>query len=456
MSGLRDGLTKQCDCAPERWAKCPHGWHGVKRIKGTPVWRSLDKEAKKRGLPLPRLRAEAETLWALVAHEIETGKPNTSENTFSDQPAALTFDQAWPSFATTTYADVETAPAEHGRCRMVAAVVLPGGRFGDLPVAALTEDHIEAVYAAVTSGKRNGTKHKYRRILVRFCRWAVRKGHLAVNPISADTRIKAGKMGQRSRRVKPDEEQRLLRAADQGRYEQPRERLWALIIVAVDCALRVGELLALQWRDVLWAERRVFIRAVAVGARKNRKPRRVPMTPRVLQALQALAATNPTGTPWAPMDYVFGDAVGRRVTSVYRLWAVCVLLAHEVVPKGVGYQSAEVQAALPRLQEIDLHFHDLRREGALRWYHDKGYTLNAIAKLLGHSNLNTLKVYLGIDEEDALAEAEAKVAAEWAAAGPRVSKPLVNRGSGRLLRHRSKTVSLEESGGYEDSRAVKA
>ena len=35
---------------------------------------------------------------------------------------------------------------------------------------------------------------------------------------------------------------------------------------------------------------------------------------------------------------------------------------------------------------------------------EKGYTLPTIARLLGHSNMDSLKVYLGIEEEDAIAD----------------------------------------------------
>jgi Phage integrase family len=112
-----------------------------------------------------------------------------------------------------------------------------------------------------------------------------------------------------------------------------------------------------------------------------------------------------------------------------------------------------------RFEAIDLHFHDLRHEAALRWL-ERGYKLNTIATLLGHSDLNTLRVYLGIAEEDALAEAERLSAALPPAAlvtlrghdGERVTvRPAANRQQtreiGRLLAHATKGGSRRQAMG---------
>jgi hypothetical protein len=55
------------------------------------------------------------------------------------------------------------------------------------------------------------------------------------------------------------------------------------------------------------------------------------------------------------------------------------------------------------MRVIDLHFHDLRHECAMRWL-KRGYGLNTIA-VLGHSDLDSLKVYPGMTNADAVAEA---------------------------------------------------
>jgi integrase len=98
------------------------------------------------------------------------------------------------------------------------------------------------------------------------------------------------------------------------------QRLAAIIVAAIDLGARVGELLALQWRDILFDFGRVSVRAVEAGARKNRKPRQVPLTPRVVEWLRKLQAAAPTEKGWLDTDYVFGDTIGGRVTKIRKAW----------------------------------------------------------------------------------------------------------------------------------------
>ena len=186
---------------------------------------------------------------------------------------------------------------------------------------------------------------------------------------------------------------------------------------------------------------RVSIRAVEAGARKNRKARLVPLTPRLVTLLRTLQAAAPTSQGWLDTDYVFGDAIGGRVATIRKAWVTAVLRAHNVPPAWTGTAlAADVRV---RFKAIGLHFHDLRHECALRWL-ERGYTLSTIARLLGHSNLDTLRVYLGIEQEDALAEAE-RINAEWAAGSPRGTKPALNPGPARILAHRRKPVAKAQA-----------
>lgn len=434
MSAQRDGLWKRCDCSVESWRKCEHSWHLKRRHDGQRFAIGLDVYAKRRGLDRPRTRGEAETLADRITKEIQTGtyqeKPTPPRGPMSnggDSAVGLTFDAAWPKFTGSVLGEIDSLKDEEGRYRKLAAVVLPeAGRFGALPLAIVTDDHIEAVYAAATKGKADHTRRKYRRNLKRLFKWAVTKKHLVASPITDETVLRVGKGVMRTRRVRPKEEADLIEAAGEGRSDAA-QRLAAIIVAALDLAMRSGELLALQWRDILWDEYRVFVRAVEKGARKNRRSRRVPLTPRVVEWLRKLQALAPVGE-WSPTDYVFGDAIGGRVTKVRKAWVTAVLRAHNVQPAWTG--SALTPDVNRRFQSLDLHFHDLRHEGALRWL-EKGYGLNVIAKLLGHSNMDSLKVYLGVEEEDALAEAE-RINATFQ---PQPGQPASKRPQKRAARH---------------------
>ena len=164
----------------------------------------------------------------------------------------------------------------------------------------------------------------------------------------------------------------------------------------------------------------------------------MPPFPRLLRWLRTLHEGAPTRGGWLDTDYVFGDAMGGRVTKICKAWVTCVLRAHHIEPTWTGTAlAADVRA---RFESIDLHFHDLRHECALRWL-EKGYTLSTIASLLGHSNLDTLRVYLGMEQEDAIAEAE-RINARRVDFGPdegrAAPKRHQNRGSAPVLPHRPK------------------
>ena len=403
MSAQRDNLLKQCDCEPVRWPKCPHSWHVVAKRQ----WVSLDVHCKARQLPLVRTRGDAEKLRDDIVPQLEAG-------TYQKKPTATvavageTFDETWPRYVEVECGHYENVASITSFYTRLASVDLPGlGRAGAVGLGAFTEGALELLFAKATRGKSAATKVGYRSALRKLFAWATKKKTLAVNPITDDTTMPCGKMNMRMRRVKPDEEARLVTAAG-GLSEQ----LWwfpALLIVAIDCALRRGELLALQWTDILWdagLDGRLRIAAEQQGARKNRKARHVPLTPRVVRLLRQLQASNPTGKPWSETAYVFGDATGAKasIKQIRRVWERCVVLSQGAT---VGWSQAGEFDAATRATYLDakLHLHDLRHEGALRWL-ALGYTLPTIAKLLGHSNLDTLKVYLGIDEENALDEAE--------------------------------------------------
>lgn len=447
MSAQRDNLLKRCDCEASRWPKCPHPWHLALQHDGRRYSVSLDKYAKRRGLPCPRGRGDADTLAARLTTEIQTGtyqeKPGPAaaptvglSNPEGKQEAspAVTFDQAWPKFVKAEMSTLTSRNSEESRFRRLADAVIDAGRVGDLPLTAITGTDIEECFVEASEDQAESSKKKLRSKLRRSFAWFVRKGHLAVNPITAATVMRVGKGARRTRRLLAGEEADLLQAARETRSDAAW-RLEAVIIAALDLCLRLGELLALQWQDVRWDERRIEVRAVEVGAKKTGLGRSVPMTPRLFLQLRTLAGSNPTGQPWPLTAYVFGDAVGGRVRNIRKAWVTCVLRAHNVQPAWTGTAlAADARAAF---KDLNLHFHDLRHEGAQRW-RTKGYALGTIQRLLGHTDVATTAIYLGVEGEEALREAETINAAEWAAAGPACSKPAAKPGAGRALAFRPK------------------
>jgi integrase len=400
----RDGLVKQCPCDDAKWPKCPHPWHYTKQVNGRRYSKSLKSWLRTRGDMRPYATlGDAEKVAVDMIKAIYAGTFDApARPSAASTSGAPTFD-AWADKvgAAITAREIVSAPDEVGRLAKLAAVDVPDvGRFGALALDAITSDHVECVYAAVTRGLANGTRRKYRRLLRRAFRMAVTKRAIVASPITDDTAMPAGLGAMRSRRVSVDVEANLVQAANEGGRHGDAVRLGAMIVAAIETGARRGELLAIQWRDVEPARYRILIRAVEAGGRKTGKARYVPLTARLVPVLDGIR-TSPTGEPFDDECYVFGDTIGGRVKSIKKAWHTAVLRAHNVEPKWTGHGGDLDKATRAKLQKIDLHFHDLRHEAALRW-NERGLHDNQIAKLLGHVDLKQLRVYLGIDSDDAL------------------------------------------------------
>lgn len=156
----------------------------------------------------------------------------------------------------------------------------------------------------------------------------------------------------RQRRLLPDEEQRLLAASDRGRNTIMRP----LIIVAVETAMRRGELLALRWADV-----DLDAGVARLHLTKNGDARDVPLSKRARETLAALRATN------ASCD-----------DRVFPIGPDGVRLAFERIRKRAGLH--------------DLHFHDLRHEAVSRLF-EKGLNVVEVSAISGHKELRMLQRY---------------------------------------------------------------
>ena len=81
--------------------------------------------------------------------------------------------------------------------------------------------------------------------------------------------------------------------------------------------------------------------------------------------------TDPTGQLLPPDAYVFGNAVGERLTSIKTAW----------------------RNTCRRAGIEDLHFHDLRREFACRLLESRA-DLHDVRDFLGHANITTTSRYV--------------------------------------------------------------
>ena len=392
------GIRKICGCGRRVWAKCPHPWHLNYRWKGQGFRLSLDRYA---GLHIES-KTKAEEVAAEIRKAIRAG-------TFTLAPAAGSRPEPKPegertdkSFETVADIFVDSYSKARGKTswgddasmlRQVAAFTPPwtgAVQLGAKAIGAVTEEELEAFLRHLEAQCRTvATLNHYVGLFRTFDRWIVRKGYRAVPVLSGDSAvIRKGKAKKRNRRLEPDEESRLLKAAG--------PRLHRVIVACLETCCRVGEVLSLQWKEVSLARREILLTAEKT---KTETDRIVPISDR-LRAVLEMVRNDPDGEPFKPSDYVFGDETGQQVKDVKRAWQTAVLKAHGHEPtwtwtkkttkKGSGTLSAESRQAY---RAIDLHLHDLRHEAGSRLL-EAGWPLHEVQQMLGHANIQQTSTYL--------------------------------------------------------------
>jgi integrase len=204
-------------------------------------------------------------------------------------------------------------------------------------------------------------------------------------------KIKTKGETKRDRRIAPDEERRLLEGADKlncAEHAFAGAQMRDRIIGALETACRLGEMLKIQNRHVLWDTHQIIIPAEHA---KDAESRRIPFEPKGRLA-QLLKRRRFLG----PKAFVFGAATGEYQGTIRTAWESLVLLAHGIEPTRTR---ARGRVNRDQLAEIDLHWHDLRHEAACRWL-AKGLDLRAIQLLLGHADLKTTQRYLNVTDEE--------------------------------------------------------
>jgi integrase len=235
---------------------------------------------------------------------------------------------------------------------------------GDVRLEDVTPELLERWKGTLTSSNR--TVAKYLVILHGIFRRAMRVWGLPRNP-AAEVERPRFRVSDDLDAFSPEEVHALVRAAGS-------EPDGCLYLTAAFTGLRLGELLALQWRDVNFAGDAVRVRRSytvhgGLGTPKSGKVRSVPMVSEVAKALARLAERDRfTGDE----DLVFGGAAG-------------------------GFMDASAlrdryKAALKRAGLRELRFHDLRHTfGTLAV---RRAEIPAVQAWMGHSDIQTTMRYV--------------------------------------------------------------
>jgi integrase len=203
--------------------------------------------------------------------------------------------------------------------------------------------------------------------------------------------IKRRDENKRDRRVHRDEEQQLLAACvtmNTAEHKWVGPSMHDRIIGALETCCRQGEMLRIRNKEVDWAQHQIVIRGATA---KDSENRRIPFDPN-----GRLAPILKRRKELGPRKYVFGSPDGEFVASFKTAWESLLLVAngHETKRTKPG-----ARVDREKLREIDLHWHDLRHEGACRLLAD-GVDIRVVQLILGHSDIKTTQRYLNITDEE--------------------------------------------------------
>lgn len=229
-----------------------------------------------------------------------------------------------------------------------------------------------------------------------FCAWLTEHGHLDRNPA---LRLKAVGAGEplAPKGLKPTHVNALLREAQQTRHPA---RDYAIIQLMVQTGIRIGECTALRLGDVQMSERQGWI-TIRIG--KGHKTRKVPLNASVRQALaeylvpvwdteSLLKAVALEWTRHLPSEPLWrsqkGGALSSRAISDIVEGLVDAWHRRQLVP-------------------ADTTPHTLRHTFATNYLKDHPGDLVGLAALLGHSSLETTRIYVQPSSDDLAQRVEA-------------------------------------------------
>ncbi|MGV3628155.1 MAG: site-specific integrase [Betaproteobacteria bacterium] len=230
---------------------------------------------------------------------------------------------------------------------------------GRLPVARLRPQDIASYRdQRIAQGMAGGTVIKDINTLSHVIQTARREWgiNLPDNPVKLITRPKVAPG--RQRRLQPGEEEALLA----GCRASGATALPLMFQLALETAMRRGELLALEWKHIDLERRVAFLPHT-----KNGESRYVPLSTKAAAVL-----TDSHRSPCGKVFYQWG-----RPDSFKNAW----------------------RRVVTKLELEDFRFHDLRHEATSRFF-ERGLNLMQVAAITGHKTLQMLKRYTHLRAED--------------------------------------------------------
>lgn len=267
--------------------------------------------------------------------------------------------------------EVVPTKKESSRRREIGRAKFLSEQLGQYSLATLNSEIISGFRdKRLSEGKSNNTVRLELALLshlysVSIKEWGI---GLTVNPVLNVRKPSPGKG--RERRLKKDEEDRLLRAANQ----QSNPFVGWIIRLALHTAMRKGEIVSLVLDSVDMDKKTIFIRDT-----KNSLVRTVPMSGSAFETMKEVMTYHyrPDDT-----DLVFPGKPGKNGEK----------------PKPYTINKAWVRT-LQIAEMDDFRFHDLRHEATSRLV-EAGFSDQQVASITGHSSMQMLKRYTHLRSED--------------------------------------------------------
>jgi len=228
------------------------------------------------------------------------------------------------------------------------------------------------------AGKSASTVRKELNLLSRILKlgmdeWGV---PLASNPCKAVSR--PAERNSRTRRLRTSEEQYLLTST--------RPEIAHLVLLALETAARLGELLSMEWVDVDLENRVAITYGIDKNGTKNGAPlRAIPLSRRAIELLSSLPKTGARVFPtWRASD------------SFNKAWHTAISTAQHAYARDCNSKGERPDPSFLK----DLVFHDLRHEATSRLFEKRKLDSMEIATITGHKTLTMLKRYTHLNASE--------------------------------------------------------
>lgn len=231
----------------------------------------------------------------------------------------------------------------------------------ELKMSALSSSHIAAYRDDRMKQVSSGTVNKELNHLSHIIETARREWNVSMpeNPVRLVRRPATPRA--RDRRLEKGEEKRLFNACEKGNASY----LLPIVRLAIETAMRQGELVSLQWKHIDLKKRTAFLPDT-----KNGESRAVPLSSEAIRIFK----TWPRSTSGAVFPGVTTEAVKRAFIR-----------------------------ATKRAELENFHFHDLRHEATSRLV-EHGLEIMQVAKITGHKTLQLLMRYTHLRASDVAKE----------------------------------------------------